>query len=103
MVGSNGTVISLRRGRTTIAPSFRLIRKLRFFTNGRKYRKVQLSKGAKGRKNFYVHRLVAEAFLAPDLERTHVNHKDYDTSNNGVDNLEWVTQQENNAHQWRRK
>lgn len=47
-----------------------------------------------------VHRLVAQAFLPPcdDLDKTVVNHKDYNKINNHVDNLEWVSISENNKH-----
>lgn len=52
-------------------------------------------------KTYRVHRLVAKAFLPPIEGKTHVNHKDGDHSNNCVDNLEWVTQKENNIHSYR--
>ena len=45
-----------------------------------------------------VHRLVAETFLYKDVDGMVVNHKDYDRSNNSVDNLEWVTVRENLSH-----
>ena len=51
-------------------------------------------------KTYRVHRLVAKAFLPPIEWKTHVNHKDGDHSNNCVDNLEWVTQKENNIHSY---
>ena len=49
-----------------------------------------------------VHRLVARVFLSdtykPDLT---VNHKDGNRFNNNIDNLEWVTQSENELHSYK--
>lgn len=50
------------------------------------------------RKNHYIHRLVAEAFIPVVEGKNHVNHIDYDRSNNIVDNLEWVDRKENVQH-----
>ena len=49
-----------------------------------------------------VHRLVAKAFL-PDTYKPGltVNHKDGNRFNNRVENLEWVTQAENEQHSYR--
>ena len=38
---------------------------------------------------FYVHRLVAQAFLPNPLNLSQVGHKDGNTKNNHVDNLQW--------------
>jgi len=61
------------------------------------YRMITLSK--KGNKRiFHVHRLVASAFIPNPYNKETVNHKDECVTNNKVENLEWMTQAENNAY-----
>lgn len=55
------------------------------------YRRVNLCDEF-GRKAKYVHQLVALSFIGPKLgEEVSVNHKDENTGNNCVENLEWCT------------
>jgi hypothetical protein len=62
------------------------------------YYKVGLYNFCKQRKRVFVHRLVALAFIPNPLNYSVVNHKDCNKQNNNVDNLEWVTTQENTKH-----
>lgn len=49
-------------------------------------------------KRFYVHDLVATAFIGPKPEWAHVNHIDGDKTNNRTSNLEYVMREGNMAH-----
>ena len=51
-----------------------------------------------GTYSFALHRLVADAFIPNPDELPVVNHKDLDTHNNCVDNLEWVSFSDNTKH-----
>lgn len=48
-----------------------------------------------------MHRIVAMAFCPGYAPGMHCNHIDGNTLNNRADNLEWVTQTENNRHAFR--
>lgn len=66
-----------------------------------KYLAVCLCNGS--RKNWKIHRLVADAFLPRGegrswVWRIEVNHKDLNPHNNNLDNLEWMTRTENEDH-----
>lgn len=83
VVNKSDGVIQHRRGR--ILPQ-------RVTCDG--YKTVRLSRDA-NRRQFYVHVLVALAFVDGYFPGAEVNHKDFDRSNNDFSNLEWVTHLEN--------
>lgn len=58
------------------------------------YEIIQLTKNKK-RKSFQIHQLVAQAFLPNPNNYVIVNHKDFNRTNNNVDNLEWCSQKHN--------
>ncbi len=58
---------------------------------------LDLSKNGKLHR-FYVHRLVAEAFLPNPKNLPQVNHKDENVKNNCVSNLEWCDARYNNLY-----
>lgn len=66
--------------------------------SGKIYKKVNLSINGKP-KPFFVHRLVAECLLGP-ITGYQIDHKDRDTTNNCIENLEIVTASEN-QRRWR--
>ena len=55
----------------------------------------------KFRREYRVARLVAEAFLEKPVDKTQVNHKDYNRQNDAMDNLEWVTDYENTYYSFK--
>ena len=61
------------------------------------YLKLYLYKNGM-RKNKYVHRLVAEAFIPNHNNYLEINHKDENKTNNRVENLEWCTSKHNKNH-----
>lgn len=62
-----------------------------------KYLRVALY-GKEGRKEFSIHRLVAEYFVDNPENKPWVNHKDGNKHNNSFENLEWCTPRENEMH-----
>lgn len=95
-VSNKGNVKSLKRTRKNhhggIAPVREIILKADVSYQG--YYRVSLCK-EKVYKHFFVHRLVAEAFIPKEKNKEFVNHKDFNRKNNYVENLEWVTTREN--------
>lgn len=63
-------------------------------------RKIYLMIGLSmdNRRNRTVHSMVAKTFIGPRPPGLYINHKDGNKLNNRVDNLEYVTAQENDRH-----
>ena len=90
-VSDKGRVKSLRKN---------IIKKDVNHSKKQKYRLIQLCHN-KVNKMFYVHRLVAEAFIPNPENKPEVNHDDGDPTNNHVSNLEWSTRSEQLLHAFR--
>lgn len=71
---------------------------LKTHNNGHGYYNVSLHNKDKIEKHAYIHILVAKAFIPNPNNYTEVNHKDFDKTNNCVDNLEWVSHHQNILH-----
>jgi len=81
-VDESGNVKNLKTGRI-LKPN-----------NHKGYKYVKLYSADRNR-TVLVHRLVAEAFLLNPSQLPEVNHKDENTANNCVENLEWCTSKYN--------
>ena len=63
------------------------------------YLAVNLFKGGKS-KHYYIHRLVAEAFIPNPNNYLEVNHIDCNKHNNSIENLEWCDRTQNLKHSY---
>ena len=79
-----------------VIPYIHLERILKQADNGHGYLRIN-----RGGKTYYIHRLVAEAFISNPENKSQVNHIDGNKYNNNLENLEWVTPKENSDHAWR--
>ena len=66
--------------------------------NKKGYQYVHLSINKKKSVKWYIHRLVGFHFIDNPLNKPQINHIDGNPSNNNIDNLEWVTNEENQRH-----
>lgn len=101
-VSNLGNIKSLHFGAKANHPNWKLQQeknlKPRIATSG--YYRVELYK-SHTKKYFYVHRLVATAFIANPQNKTEVNHIDGNKLNNHIENLEWNTKSENIRHSFK--
>lgn len=64
------------------------------------YYRVTLAKGGK-KKQKYLHRLIAEYFIPNPQNLPQINHKDGNKLNCKIENLEWVSVQDNVIHAYK--
>jgi hypothetical protein len=96
-VSNMGNVKTLARLHGQGNPYMKKERLLKPPTNSTGYKQVTLYKDKKGVIHS-VHKLVATAFLEREPHHQVVNHKDGIKANNTVENLEWCTYGQNQAH-----
>lgn len=101
-ISNKGTVKSLKRNIILKNGCKRCLKKkiLKSSPNSDGYKEVTLSRDGKD-KDFYVHRLVAQAFLPNPDNLPEVNHKSGIKTDNTAENLEWVTHQANVIHAYK--
>jgi hypothetical protein len=90
LIYENGDLINLKTNK-----------KLKAFDNGVGYLRVGIYVGDKKHKAIYIHRLLAQTFIPNPKNKIEVNHKDGNTKNNDLSNLEWVTKSENQLHAYK--
>lgn len=96
-IRSIGRII-LRSNKKGILPKKGIILKQKINAEG--YCIILLYKNTK-RKKFFLHRLVANAFILNPDNKPYINHKNAVKTDNKVDNLEWCTPMENSTHYYR--
>ena len=97
-VSSEGDVESCKNNRHGVSDEYHAIRQRICPTTG--YKQCTITDG-KNIKTLNVHREVAKAFIPNPDNKPQVNHKDGNKLNNNIDNLEWVTREENIQHAYR--
>lgn len=101
LISNCGRIVSTKQWSVGKNEYVNCVRELLPEDNGFGYLIVGLRNKTK-KKNHYVHRLVAEAFIPNPDNAPVVNHLDFNKKNNHVSNLEWCTQQENIDHSRKR-
>lgn len=71
---------------------------LKPYMNGGGYKKVSLMVDNTSQKTMLIHRLVAITFIPNPENKSTVNHKNHDSLNNNIENLEWFSVKEQNQN-----
>ena len=94
-ISNFGKVKSFRKGKRSGSKTETILKPT---PNATGYLQITLYRSPSDRHKFFVHRLVAQAFINNPDKLEAVNHKDENIKNNCVDNLEWCTISYNNAY-----
>ena len=89
-ISNHGRVKSFITTRQIITDEFIILKP---FKSSKNYLCVSLF-----RKDYRIHRLVAEHFIPNPNNLPQVNHKDKNKANNHISNLEWINNRENMVH-----
>lgn len=87
-ISEDGEILSIKRNKN-----------LKCYPNDYGYIVVGLSKEGVF-KHYFVHRLIALAFIPNPTNKPEVNHINGIKEDNSIHNLEWCTRSENNQHCW---
>ena len=83
--------------------SFKTKRFLKPIKNNRGYLQVQLTNGTQHKKTVKIHRLVALAYIPNPNNYDTVDHIDENKEHNYINNLRWMTREENKNRSWCKK
>ena len=83
--------------------SFKTKRFLKPIKNNRGYLQVQLTNGTQHKKTVKIHRLVALAYMPNPNNYDTVDHIDENKEHNYINNLRWMTREENKKRSWCKK
>ena len=83
--------------------SFKTKRFLKSIKNNRGYLQVQLTNGTQHKKTVKIHRLVALAYMPNPNNYDTVDHIDENKEHNYINNLRWMTREENKNRSWCKK
>lgn len=92
-ISNTGDVYTTRYGNS--------VRKMSTSLNHDGYPQLRLYNDKGERKTIAVHRLVARGFVENPNNKPQVNHKNGIKTDNNAENLEWVTNSENQFHSYR--
>lgn len=77
---------------------FRNDRELKGYKNTKGYVKIEIWENNSRVRTESLHRMIGETYLENPENKTQINHKDGNKTNNHISNLEWVNQSENIQH-----